>query len=198
MVLPLWLIGLLEFLQNALSGPLGGFIGGALSFFLLEIRAKRNRTRHDIGEAIAAELSNNYDTIQTHLKHDDRTNIPEYFRTSRVVFDAVASRLGELPFKDVLRITKLYGFLDEYNRMPAVWNRRARAAHSLQPPQAAYAEFHELEEGAEEFHRVLAGLASDCKNLAVHLRAAHVLGWRGVLPYGTRLQRLTRGTTTSA
>lgn len=175
---------------DLLKGPFGGLIGGIISYLLLEMGIKRRRDAHGIAEALAAELLTNAERIGSYLAEDDKSEIPAYFRTYRVVFDAVASRLGELHFEDVASITKLYGFLEEYNRIPTVWHERARAAYGLASGHPVRtAELEALKEAADDFFHVLSGLLVDCEGLATHLHTRYAMGWRMLLPLRLRPAR---------
>ena len=177
------LSAVIEGLGRILSGPWGGLIGGVVSFFGLELGYRRLRERRDLADALAAELADNADAIHAILNDPDRDAIPPYYRTSNTVFAAVVSRLGDLPYEDIASLAKLYRFLEEYNRLPSVWNDRARRALALSNSDPfREVEMQSLNEGVEDFYRHLPTIAADCHAMAVHLRTKHVLGWRRLVP----------------
>jgi hypothetical protein len=51
-------------------------------------------------------------------------------------------------------------------------------------------EMKALKEGVDAFYDKLAGLKTDCQNLASHLRTKYAIGWRGFLPLRLRPQLL--------
>ena len=128
--------------------------------------------------------------MRTFLADESREEIPAFYRTSHVVFDALVSRLGDLKYEDVLSVTKLYGFLEEYNRLPSAWRERALNAYSM-PSGHPWRdeEMKALKEGMDAFYDKLARLRTDCENLASHLRTKYAIGWRGLLPLRVRPQR---------
>ncbi len=188
--MPTWLLEALQWLSAALTGPLGGFLGGAATFFLLEMGYKKLRERHGIAEALAAELANAADDLVTHTKDQDPHEIPGYFRISHIVFDAIASRLSDLPFEDIVSITKVYRLLDELNRMPNAWRERALNAFSMpegHPDKRG--ELDSIEEGRKGFYELLSKVEKDCRGLATHLRTKHAIGWRLLIPLRLRPER---------
>ena len=91
-----------------LRGPFGGIAGGAVSFLLLDLGWKRQRERHQVAEVLAAELAINADQIEALLTVCGTELEVHSLRYSRVVFGAVASRLGSLDFPDVASVTQVY------------------------------------------------------------------------------------------
>jgi hypothetical protein len=179
-----WLV---DWLRAAFAGPFGGVLGGALSFLLLEMGYKRRRARHDIAEALSAEVAHVAEQLDDHIREPDPHEIPPYFRISHVVFDALADRLAELRFHDVLNIAKLYRVVDELNRMPLAWRERADNAYGLpsgHPSKAS--EIAAVSEGRKAFYDGLAQVRNDCIGLATHLRTRYTLGWRSWIPFGLR------------
>ena len=183
----------LAWLGHVFDGPLGGLIGGAISFLLLEMGYKRRRERHDVAEAIGAELAGIAEQLNAFLADPDLREIPLYYLTSHVVFDALASRLAELRFEDVLAVSKVYRNLDELNRMPAAWRERALNARSLPSGHPVReAELKTLEEGRQGFYGLVSSARKDCRGLAIHLRTKYTLGWRSLIPLRVRpVRRLT-------
>ncbi len=168
---------------RALTGPLGGLIGGAISFLVLEMGYKKRRERNGIAEALAAELSRIAQQLDTFTADEDQTEIPMYYRTSHVLFDALADKLAELQFEDVMTVTHVYHNLDELNRMPVAWRERASNALSLHPDHPLRkAELKTLEEGRVGFYGLARGARVDCRGLATHLRTKYAIGWRSLLP----------------
>ena len=106
-------------LGKVFTGPLGGLVGGAISFIVLEMGYKKRRERNGIAEALAAELSGIARELDGFIVNEDKQEVPIYFRTSHVLFDALADKLAELQFEDVMTVTHIYHTLDELNRMPS-------------------------------------------------------------------------------
>src|SRR5437773_3911123 len=98
--LPIWLHDAASWLGEVLKGPFGGLIGGAISFLVLEMGYKKRRERHGLAEALAAELSGIAGQVHAFVADEDHHEIPLYYRTSSVVFEALAGRLAELRFED--------------------------------------------------------------------------------------------------
>lgn len=182
-----WIAEFFTRLGEILSGPFGGLLGGAVSFVVLELWVRNKRQRHQIAEALAAELANAAGDLKVHIDDPDPQEIPGYFRVSHVVFDALANRLGELQFHDVVSVTKVYGTLDELNRMPVAWRERASNAYSLPPNHPVReAELPILQEDRLGFYRTLQASHNDCRGLATHLRTKYALGVRGLVPLRLR------------
>lgn len=192
--MPTWLLEALQWLSAALTGPMVGLLVAVVAFFLLEMGYKKLRERHGVAEALAAELANAADDLVTHTKDEDPHEIPGYFRISHVVFDAIASRLSDLPFEDIVSITKVYRLLDELNRMPNAWRERAFNAFSmLEGHPNKSEELHTIEEGRKGFYELLSKAEKDCRGLAVHLRTKHAIDWRRLIPLRFRPERQLPG-----
>ena len=177
----------LAWIAGLLNGPFGGLLGGALSFWLLDLKWKRHRTQHDVAEALAAELATNEDRISTVLKTANRAEISGFYRTSRVVFDAVAGRLGELEFPVVASVAQLYFLLEDTNRLPRMWRERAqRAGELVYNDPVRVAEITDLAEGAKQFYETLEGLREDCERIGANLRTRYPTGWRAMIPLRLR------------
>ena len=185
--MPSWITEFINRLGAILSGPFGGIVGGALSFVVLELWVRKKRQQHQVAESLAAELANAATDLKVHIDDPDPDEIPGYFRVSHVVFDALASRIGELEFQDVVSVTKVYRVLDELNRMPAAWRERASNAYSLPPNHPVReSELPILEEGRAGFYRTLNTSYNDCRGLGTHLRTKYALGFRGLVPLRLR------------
>ena len=181
---------LVEWLRAAFAGPFGGLLGGAISFLLLEMGYKRRRARHDIAEALAAELAYIAEQLNGHIRHPDPSEIPAYFRISHAVFDGVVGRLAELRFDDVLNIAKLYRIIDELNRMPKAWRERAGNAYGMPSGHPRKeAEIVAVGEGRQAFFDGLPQVRDDSIGLAQYLRTRYTLGWRSWIPFRLRPTR---------
>jgi hypothetical protein len=182
--------GVVDWIGTLLSGPFSGLIGGAISFLLLEMGYKKRRERHGIAEALAAELSLVAEELNGFVAKQDPNEIPEYFRTSHVVFDALANRLAELRFEDVLSTVKVYRVLDEMNRMPAAWREHALSASAMpwgHPDKES--EQKAVKEGRADFYALLPRVREDCIGLATHLRTKYTIGWRWWIPLRLRPEK---------
>ncbi len=177
------LFQLLQSLGELLTGPFGGLIGGVLSFVALELVARRWRAQRDVAEALAAELADNADTIDAILREADRSEIPQFYKTSDTVYSSLTGRLGELRYQDLFQVVRLYRHLESCNRMPVVWHQRVVALARLpgDDPRVVKAR-KEIPESPPMFYGLLESLRTDCHGLAVHLRTRYGLGWRTFLP----------------
>jgi|SRR5687767_1119161 len=173
---------ILDFVRSTLDGPFGGIIGGAVSFWLLDLLWKRRRERFSLAEAIAAELYTNAEKMRSLLEVADRNEVSEYQKTYRIVFEATAGQLGTLDFVDVATITQTYGRLNDVDRMPTVWRARADRVEKLPTSVRRQEEVGELRLSARSFYGVLEGICEDCEGLAMHLRTKYAIGWRGLVP----------------
>jgi hypothetical protein len=174
-------------LGELLKGPFGGLIGGAVSFVLLELFARRWRAQRDLAEAIAAELADNADNIDAILQEADRSEIPRYHKTSDTVYSSLTGRLGELRYQDVFQVVRLYRYLESCNRMPLTWHERVVALARLPSNDPRVVEAgKEVAESPPAFYSLLDGLRTDCHSLAVHLRTRYGLGVRRLLPMRLR------------
>ncbi len=186
-----WLRDVVQWLGTILSGPFGGVIGGAISFLLLEMGYKRRRERHGVAEALAAELSHVAEQLDAFISDPDPNEIPAYFNISHVVFDALANRLAELRFEDVVAIAKVYRLIDDLDRMPAAWRERAFNAYAM--PLAdpdKQSELKAVSEGRKGFYELLPKVRKDCVGLATHLRTKYTLGWRSWIPLKFRPEKI--------
>jgi hypothetical protein len=174
-------------LGKTLAGPFGGLIGGAISFLALEMGYKKRRERHGLAEALAAELSRIARQLDAFIADEDKHEIPMYYRTSHVLFDALADKLADLQFDDVMTVIHVYHTLDELNRMPTAWRERASNALSLHPDHPVrQSELKTLEEGRVGFYELATKVRIDCRGLATHLRTKYALGWRSLIPLRLR------------
>ena len=177
------LSGPLVWLGDLLRGPFGGLVGGTVSFFVLEVWYRRRRRRHQLAEALAAELTNINDRLKSFIDDEDSEEVPAYYRTSEVLFKALADQLAALDFGDIVSVTKVFQNLDELNRMPAAW--RERALNALQLPHGhpdKESEFKATKEGRAGFYILLKKVRQDCIGLAEHLRTKYAVGWRSWFP----------------
>jgi hypothetical protein len=183
-----WSLGeIATWVGKVFTGPLGGLVGGAISFIVLEMGYKKRQERHGIAEALAAELSGIARQLDGFIANEDKHEIPMYYRTSRVLFDALADRLAELQFEDVMTVTDVYHALDELNRMPAAWRERASNALSFHPDHPLrQSELTTLEGGRVGFYDLAGKLREDCHGLAAHLRTKYAIGWRSLIPLRLR------------
>jgi hypothetical protein len=174
-------------LGKVFTGPLGGLVGGAISFIVLEMGYKKRRERNGIAEALAAELSGIARELDGFIVNEDKQEVPIYFRTSHVLFDALADKLAVLQFEDVMTVTHIYHTLDELNRMPAAWRERASNALSRHPDDPVRkSELKTLEEGRVGFYDLATKVRIDCRGLATHLRTKYAIGWRSLIPLRLR------------
>jgi hypothetical protein len=174
-------------LGEFLRGPFGGLLGGAVSFIILEVIARRWRAQRDVAEALAAELADNADTIDAILQEADRAEIPRFYNTSDSVYSSISGRLGELRYQDLFQVVRLYRQLESCNRMPATWHERVLALERLAPTDSRVLKaITEIPESPPIFYSLLESLRTDCHGLAIHLRTRYSLGWRTLLPMRLR------------
>ncbi len=182
-----WLSEVPTWLGGVFTGPLGGIIGGAISFIALEMGYKKRRERNGIAEALAAELAGIARQLDAFIADEDKHEIPMYYRTPHVLFDALADKLAELQFEDVMTVTHVYHTLDELNRMPTAWRERTSNALSLHPDHPVrQSELKTLEEGRVGFYGLATKVRIDCRGLATHLRTKYAMGWRSLIPLRLR------------
>src|SRR6266516_565504 len=75
-----WLSEVPTWLGGVFTGPLGGIIGGAISFIALEMGYKKRRERNGIAEALAAELAGIARQLDAFIADEDKHEIPMYNR----------------------------------------------------------------------------------------------------------------------
>ncbi len=165
-----------------LTGPLGGVVGGIISFAILDFGWKRVRDRHQLAEALAAELSNNADSLEALLEVVGESSEIISFEQSQVVFSSVASQLGVLEYRDIAAVAKVYSALARLGEVRDKWERKVAKAEG---EGDRYVRAHlalERVRVAKDYYRNLGTMLTDCRELATGLRTAYPASLKLLIP----------------
>jgi hypothetical protein len=113
--------------------PFGGFLGGVLSYVILEATIKRSRERRLLARALATEIGLNMQVLHGEIVQISRGRrfIPTDFSLSTQVYRSSMAKLGELPRLVMADVVIFYHICDRLSQLPKEYENRVDALRRL-------------------------------------------------------------------